>query len=123
LSVDVIHGDRRANRRYELDLPIWFSYEDGHESHVGCGQTVELSRGGVRFTAADPPPIHASLEARIAWPFLLQGVCPLEVVVKGAVISSTERGTVLRMRSYEFRTCGERSFSEAPEQRRTLRIA
>jgi len=123
MPADVIHGDRRANRRYELSLPICFSYDDRHGSRFGCGQTVELSRGGVRFTSADPPPIHASLEARIAWPFLLQGVCPLEVVAKGVVIRSTERETVLRVRSYEFRTCGERSFSEAPEQRRTLRIA
>jgi hypothetical protein len=122
-SPDVIHGDRRANRRYELGLHVCFSYSDAAGSHLGCGVTADLSRGGLRFTTPEPPPIHADVEARIAWPYLLQGVCPLEVVVRGTVVSSTARGAVVRIRSYEFRTCGERSFSEHPEERRIERIA
>jgi hypothetical protein len=124
MSIEVLHGDRRVDRRYELELPIRFEYSDErNELRVGGGLTIELSRGGVRFHTPDPPPLKAKLQAWIAWPFLLQGICPLELFIRGQVISSTERGIVLRMRSYEFRTCGERSFCEMPQQSMSWRVA
>jgi hypothetical protein len=123
MTAEVIRGDRRVNRRYELELQICFSYVDENGPNVGCGVTVELSRTGVRFQAIEAPPVGCSVEARVAWPFLLQGICPLEVVLTGVVVRSDADGTALRVRSYEFRTCGERSFSQAPVQHRTLRIA
>jgi hypothetical protein len=124
MSLEVLHGDRRADRRYESELPIRFEYMDGRNGLcTGSGVTIELSRGGIRFQSPDPPPLRTNLQAWIAWPFLLQGVCRLELLVRGQVISSTGRGIVLRMRSHEFRTCGERSFSEEPEQPRPWRVA
>jgi hypothetical protein len=53
------------------------------------------------------------VELRIEWPFLLQGVCPLELQVWGRVLRSDDQGTVVRMSRYEFRTCGARSFDQA----------
>lgn len=124
MSIQVLHGDRRVDRRYESELPIRFEYVDGRNGlRVGGGATIDLSRGGIRFLTPDPPPLQANLQAWIAWPFLLQGVCPLELLIRGQVISSGERGVVLRMRSYEFRTCGERSFSERPEQPMSSMVA
>ncbi len=124
MSIEGLHGDRRVDRRYELELPIRFEYADAQNRlHVGNGLTIELSRGGVRFDTPDPLPLQAHVQAWIAWPFLLQGICPLELFIRGQVIGSTERGIVLRMRSYEFRTCGERSFSETPERSLSSRVA
>jgi hypothetical protein len=124
MSIEVLHGDRRVDRRYEFELPIRFEYVDGQSGpRAGSGATIDLSRGGVRFQSSDPPPVKANLQMRIAWPFLLQGVCPLELIVRGQVIGSSERGIVLRMRSYEFRTCGERSFAERPEEPISWRVA
>jgi hypothetical protein len=51
----------------------------------------------------------------MAWPELLQNVCPLELQVKGRVTRVTDRGTIVSIQSYEFRTCGAKSFWEAPE--------
>ena len=48
----------------------------------------------------------------VAWPFLLQNICPLELILKGTVTEVSRRGTLLVIRSYEFRTCGEKSFWE-----------
>jgi len=67
--------------------------------------------------------IGADVEAHIAWPFLLQDTCPLELVVRGSISGVSDRGTVMRLRSYEFRTCGERSFFEAPRQSIASRVA
>ena len=67
----------------------------------------------IRFVSDDPPPQDTDLELRIAWLFLLQNVRPLELRVRGRVLRSDDRGTVLRISKYEFRTCGERSFDQA----------
>ena len=124
MSVEVIHGDRRVNRRYDVELEFRFHYTLKEGSlRFGCGVTVELSRGGILFLTDDPPPAGTDVEAHIAWPFLLQDTCPLELVVRGCISSVSDRGTVMRLRSYEFRTCGERSFFEAPQHSGTWRVA
>ena len=63
------------------------------------------------------------MEARIAWPFLLQNVCKLELVVRGPVIRVGARGTIMEIGSYEFQTCGERSFAEPPASTTGWRVA
>jgi hypothetical protein len=110
---EVIHGDRRSDRRYQYEMELRFSYRRGSTMLFGSGRTVDLSRGAVRFVADNPPPDGADVELRIAWPYLLQNVCPLELVVRGATVTAEGRGTVLTMSDYEFRTCGQRSFDQA----------
>lgn len=110
---DIIHGDRRAERRYTYAMELRFSYVERGTTHFGSGYTLDLSRGAVRFATENPPPDGSEVELRIAWPYLLQNVCPLELVVHGATTTTTERGTILAMTDYEFRTCGQRSFDQA----------
>lgn len=110
---DVIHGDRRSERRYAYEMELQFSYTLGGARYFGSGYTVDLSRGAVRFVADNPPPVGIEVELRISWPYLLQNVCPLELIVRGDIIATSERGTVLAMHYYEFRTCGQRSFVSA----------
>jgi len=110
---ELISGDRRADRRYEFELPLRFSYQSGETQCTGSGRTTDLGRKGIRFVADNPPPHATEMELRIEWPFLLQDVCPLELWVWGKVLRSDAYGTVIRMRKYEFRTCGARSFDQA----------
>jgi hypothetical protein len=110
---EIIHGDRREDRRYPYEMDLQFSYRLAGAMHFGSGLTVDLSRGGVCFRTDDPPPDRVEVELRIAWPFLLQNVCPLELVVRGTTTGTSERGTVLALEHYEFRTCGQRSFVSA----------
>ena len=108
---EIIHGDRRTERRYAYEMELRFSYRLGGTLYVGSGQTLDLSRGAVRFSTENPPPDGADVELRISWPYLLQNVCPLELVVRGTAHTG-ERGTVLTLSDYEFRTCGQRSFDQ-----------
>ena len=112
-DLELIRGNRRADRRYDLELRLRFSYQRSGEVMAGVGRTLDLSRGGVRFLAEMPPPEGAEVELRIEWPFLLQNVCALELVMNGTVLGSDERGTVMQTRDFTFRTCGARSFDQA----------
>src|ERR1051325_5458891 len=97
---EIIHGDRRSDRRYEHAMELRFSYSLNGAPQFGSGYTIDLSRGAVRFAAENPPPDGADVELRIAWPFLLQNVCPLELVVRGTTVTTSERGTILTMSHY-----------------------
>jgi hypothetical protein len=110
---DIIHGDRRSDRRYAYEMELRFSYTHRGLTYFGLGVTVDLSRGAVRFVADNPPPPGVDVELSIAWPYLLQNVCPLELIVRGTTSETTARGTILAMDHYEFRTCGQRSFVSA----------
>ena len=124
ISRDIIQGDRRRNRRYDFELALRFYYTDHRGAvRVGSGVTIDLSRTGVRFQTEEPPPTGTRVEARISWPFLLQNTCPLELVMKGSVATIGQRGTVLLVNAYEFRTCGDRSFAEPTRHTGASRIA
>ena len=122
MSVDCIGGDRRADRRYDFQMDVRFSYSERDVTYFGAGVTIDLSGGGVRFQTDTPPPAGTEAELRIAWPFLLQGSCALELVVWGSILGAREGCTVLRMSGYEFRTRGERSFSGSRECPKTCSI-
>lgn len=101
-------------KRYDCELELRFECWDSRGTdRRGHGVSQDLSRKHLRFHSDDQPQVGDRLEARIAWPFLLQNVCRLQLVVRGPVLEAGERGTLVRIDSYEFQTCGERSFAGA----------
>jgi len=124
MSVDVISGDRRSNQRYQCAMNLRFERtKPTGEVEIGHGVTGDLSRDALRFSADEPVEVGAELVTHLDWPFLLQNICRLELVLKGSVQSVTRRGAILKIRSYEFRTCGERSFWEAPPTSSSPKVA
>ena len=100
-------------RRYTCKLALRFERREGREGlRVANGMTTDLSRKAMRFETDEPPPVGSQIKVYIAWPFLLQNVCRLELVVRGTVLSVDARGTVMRINSYEFQTCGDKAFTE-----------
>lgn len=114
-SAHIQTDDRRISPRYEHQAELRFE-QQGRDGtlRVGHGTTEDVSRRGIRFRTEDPPEVGSEVLTRIPWPTLLQNVCPLELIARGQVTRSTDRGIILVIRSYEFRTCGERSFWEPP---------
>ena len=116
-------SERRLRRRYRLELELSFHYSDGQgEPCTGRGRTADISHSGILFQTDNPPPVGSVAELHINWPFLLQDVCGLEFVAQGEVLRSDDRGTALLLGAYEFRTCGERSFSPVPETHASCEI-
>jgi len=121
-QLELIHGDRRADRRYAFEMPFRYSYRDGSGTHTGAGCTQDLSGGGIRFITGSALTPGAEIELRVNWPFLLQNVCPMELLVWGKVVRSGSFGTVVSMAKHEFRTCGTRSFGQGDSRSETCNM-
>jgi len=80
-------------------------------TYVGTGRTRNLGGETVCFEVDQQILKKGDVELRIAWPFRLQDICPLELVVQGSLIRSDDSVAVIKIRRYEFQTLGERSFS------------
>jgi hypothetical protein len=104
---DSIAGERRADRRYELELEVrWKLIRRRRLLETGRGCTINLSSGGVLFDAGRPLPAGLSVELSVVWPALLHEVSPLQLVVQGKVVRSFGNRVAIRMRQHEFRTAG-----------------
>ena len=102
--------DQRVNRRYPISLEIEYKVlRKGRVERLGLGRTLNVSSGGVLFQATDQLPAGSSVELLMQWPFLLEGVCPLKLVIHGSVVRSDSKGVAIRNKHHEFRTAGARS--------------
>jgi hypothetical protein len=93
-----------------LGRELRFSYRKGSSIFLGSGRTKDLSNDGIRFETDHEVPRNSEIELRISWPVRLQDVCPLELVVRGPLLRSDSHGSVLKVTTCEFQTCGTQSF-------------
>jgi hypothetical protein len=103
-------ADQRLNRRYPIALEVEYKLlRKGRVERLGLGRSLNISSGGVLFEANEPLPAGSSVEVMMHWPFLLEGVCPLKLVIYGSVVRSDSKGVAVRTKHHEFRTAGARS--------------
>ncbi|MGO9231447.1 MAG: PilZ domain-containing protein [Bryobacteraceae bacterium] len=104
---DEIAGDRRRDRRYEIELNLrWKLIRRRRLLEGGEGRTLDVSSGGVLLDAGRPLPVGLNVEISIAWPVMLHSVAPLQLLVYGKIVRSDGRRTAVRMVQHEFRTAG-----------------
>jgi len=104
---DTIAGDRRRDKRYELELELrWKLIRRRRVLESGEGRTVDLSSGGILFDSGRPLPAGLNVELSLSWPVMLHNVAPLQLVVYGKIVRSAGRRTAIRMVQHEFRTAG-----------------
>lgn len=102
--------DQRDHRRYPITLEIEYKLlSKGRVERVGAGKTLNISSGGVLFEARDVLPAGSPIEVLMNWPFLLEGVCPLKLVIQGRVVRCDNRLVAVRCDHHEFRTAGARA--------------
>jgi hypothetical protein len=103
--VEVICGERRGDRRYRVDLKLRYSFRVGNGAwQSGFGTVRDMSRGGILLAADRELPSGAAVELVIRWPFRLQGVCPLELVMEGEVVRVQGARAAIRSSRYQFRS-------------------
>jgi hypothetical protein len=76
-ATERIAGDRRCDRRYSVLLDLrWKLVHRRRVVDAGAGNTLDLSRSGVRIESGRPLPEGMNVELAISWPVLLRGVAP-----------------------------------------------
>lgn len=100
-----ISEDRRRKKRYPMNLQVEYKIVKNYlVIGNGTGTTVDMSSNGIAFQTDKPLKVGSYLELSASWPVLLDGSCPLKLVVFGRVVRSDERITALAADRHEFRT-------------------
>jgi hypothetical protein len=116
-SMELINGDRRNDRRYTIELSLEYrTTGPGSRSECGSGTSIDIGRGGISFEGQHDLRAGTMAELSMDWPHLLQDRCPLRLIVTGRVVWSHAGRIALKIRRYEFRTHGPRSFQTAPTE-------
>jgi hypothetical protein len=74
----------------------------------GEGEICNIGSAGLLFQSAEQFIVNSSIEVAVAWPYQLNGYCPLQLRVRGRVVRSDRFGTAIAIEKYEFRTAGKR---------------
>jgi hypothetical protein len=102
--------DQRAHRRYPISLSVDYKLlKKGRVDHTGSGETLNVSSGGACFRCAESLPAGGAIELVMNWPFLLEGVCPLKLVMRGRIVRSEGERIAIQTEQHEFRTAGMRA--------------
>ena len=79
--------DRRSHRRYAVTLDLEYKLlKRGRGIQIGSGKTLDISSHGILFQASESFALGDRIELMIRWPFLLERVCPLKLVIRGRVV-------------------------------------
>lgn len=101
--------DQRSHHRYRITLDVEYKLlKRGRVVTLGSGKTVNISRGGVLIDATGTLFPGSRVEVMVHWPFLLEGVCPLKLVMRGRVVRSVGTSIAVQTSHHEFRTAGGR---------------
>ena len=100
--------ERRFKERYALELSVRFRPLSG-SLFQGAGHVVNVSSGGIlvvshHSSSRQEFPVGALLEMRIAWPALLDGTIPLQLIAEGRVVRYKTSGFAATFERYQFRT-------------------
>ena len=99
--------DRRTKRRFNIKQGLRYKLLYGSRvAEAGNGRTVNISSSGVWFTTEGVLSTGLPVELSMAWPALLNDVCPMKLMIYGCVVRSDRDGAALAIERYEFRTQG-----------------
>jgi hypothetical protein len=95
--------DRRSRRRYPIVLEVEYKVLKKHRVvELGSGFTLNISSSGVLFELNDTLRSTGAIELTLNWPFLLDEVCPLRLVIQGRVIRNHGKRIAASIKHYEF---------------------
>ena len=104
------NADQRLHQRYPIILNVEYKLlVKGRVERLGSGRSRNISSGGIFFEVDETLPAQGRIELAMEWPFLLEGVCALKLVMRGCIVRSDTTGIAVKIAHHEFRTAGVRS--------------
>ncbi|MBZ5594938.1 MAG: PilZ domain-containing protein [Acidobacteriia bacterium] len=102
-------AEQRLNGRYPITLELQYKLlNKGRVEQLGVGRTLNISSGGVLFETDELLPATGPIELALSWPFLLQGICNLKLVMRGKIVRCDSGSRVIAVKAeyHEFHTAG-----------------
>ena len=102
-------SDQRLHGRYPIALELQYKLLNKKQiKRFGFGRTANMSSGGVLFESDCRLPASGPIELAMNWPYLLDGVVTLKLVVSGRIVRSDAKAIAVKVEQHEFRTAGAR---------------
>jgi hypothetical protein len=109
------NADQRLHQRYPIILNVEYKLlVKGRVERLGSGRSRNISSGGIFFEVDETLPAQGRIELAMDWPFLLEGVCALKLVMRGNIVRIDAKGIAVKIAYHEFRTAGTRSRPRPP---------
>ena len=103
-----IRGERRAHRRYPIELDLQYKIvQAGSVVSAGAGKTENMSSVGILLHVHQEIQPGACVELSIRWPALSPAAPFLQLWGLGHVTRSDPAGTALRISRYQFQKLGD----------------
>ncbi len=100
-------GEQRRTRRFPVECELAYKALGKVDGRiVGAGHTINMSSGGVLFTAEHSLDVGQQVELSIKWPTKLEGKHPLNLIVVGRVVRSEVGKVAVETRFHDFRMRG-----------------
>jgi hypothetical protein len=98
-------ADRRKKARFPINRDLRYKVLEGDTIvSSGVGTTLDMASAGVAFLTEGQIAAGSFIELSISWPVLLEGSCPMRLIVFGRLVRSSGRKAACTVDKYEFRT-------------------
>lgn len=99
-----VRAERRLKFRYPIDLRVSFRYFSHGARLSGQGRAVNIGSRGILVDSTHQIAEGALVEMCIAWPCVLHGRIPLQLVAVGRVLRRGTSQFAVSFERHEFRT-------------------
>ena len=114
-------ADRRKKARFPINRDIRYKVLEGDTIvSSGLGTTLDMASAGMAFLTEGQIAAGSFIELSISWPVLLEGSCPMRLIVFGRVVRSSNRKTACTVDKYEFRTQARAPLQMVPIRNDTM---
>src|SRR5438045_8840638 len=95
-----LQSERRLSHRYPVCMEVGYCLLRAQRGHSGW--TLNMSSSCICFSTSELLLPGELVEVAVGWPILLDGVCPLNLIITGRVVRSDEGQAAIRTDRHEF---------------------
>ena len=101
--------EQRGHSRYPITLELEYKLLNDRFERRGVGRALNISSGGILFESDHSLPASGPIELAMDWPFLLDNVVTLKLVMRGRIVRRDAKAIAVKAEHHEFRTAGANS--------------
>ena len=101
-------AEQRSRQRYPIGFRVEFALNRNGRTERGTGRTINVSSRGVLLQTKREMPDQGRIRLLLNWPVLLDGNCPIKLVMWGRIVRNDDNGVAIRFNRHEFRTVAKR---------------